>query len=1298
MATLVLQFAGQALGSAVGGPAGALFGRAAGAIAGHFIDQALLGDKPKRASGPRLEDLHVQGSSEGSAIPQVFGRVRTSGQLIWATNYEEVVSTRTEKAGGKGAPNSGKTQVTEYSYFANFAVGLCEGEISRIGRVWADGKEIDISGFTTRVYNGTEDQLPDSLIEAKEGAGGAPAYRGLAYIVFEALPLAQFGNRLPQLSFEVFRALDDVEQRIRSVCVIPGLTEFGYHTEPVTRDAGFGETAPENTNAQAGSTDWSLAMDQLQATCPNLKSVSLVVSWFGDDLRCGQCQVKPGVENREKVTAPISWGVAGLSRGNAHLVSLVDGRPAFGGTPSDASVVAAIQDLKARGLEVTFYPFLNMDLPASNGKQDPYTGAVDQPVYPWRGRITCDPAPGVSGTPDKSAPVLSQIDSFFGSAAVAHYSVSGETVSYSGPVEWTYRRMLLHYAHLCKAAGGVDAFLIGSELRGLTTLRDTADHYPVVDELVALAADVAQVLPAAEVSYAADWSEYFGHHPQDGSGDVFFHLDPLWASADVDFVGIDNYMPMSDWREGDGHADALAGYASIYDQSYLQSNIAGGEGFDWYYASQVDRDQQVRTVITDGAAAKPWVFRHKDLASWWGNQHFDRPAGIETATPSAWVPESKPIRFAEAGCPAVDKGTNQPNVFFDAKSSESVFPYYSTGDRDDLLQRAYVDALTTFWADSGTTANPVSGVYSGPMVNPDAISFWAWDSRPFPAFPYLTGVWSDGANYDRGHWLNGRMGGAPLKALVEGIVSRHGFADADASTLSGLLDGYLIDRPMSARDALEPLSLAYFFDGVETGGRIHFRHREQPVSYVVDTDELAEQQRDSPLYELTRAQETELPAEVSLSYVDNLSDYRRAAVTARRLGGKSARKATAELPAVLAQSAAQERADVWLQDTWAGREKLELRLPPRLIALDVGDVISLEGNQFSITAIQDGAARAVSARRIEPSIFRGGAGPARNGELQRAQVLGPAETYFMDLPLLSGEESDHEGWIAAQSKPWPGSLAVLRVNGASATYARTIEAPATLGETLWDFYTGPTARFDRGNRIQVRMHSGALQSVTDAELLDGSNFAALRNPDGEWEVLQFRDAVLVAPDVYELSVFLRGQGGTELAIRNPVPAGAPFVLLNGAVVPANLSASDVGRDITWRYGPESRDASDPSYAEQVHAFSGAGARPLSPVHVRGVKVSGGIDLTWVRRTRRGGDSWAQVEVPLSEEVESYEVDILDGSSSTLRTLSSFAPAVHYSDAEATADFGSIPSSLTVRVYQLSSVYGRGSYREKTLYV
>jgi hypothetical protein len=148
--------------------------------------------------------------------------------------------------------------------------------------------------------------------------------------------------------------------------------------------------------------------------------------------------------------------------------------------------------------------------------------------------------------------------------------------------------MILHNAHLCAVAGGVDAFLIGTEMRSLTTIRSSA--FPAVTAFKALAADVKTILgTGTKVGCASGWSEYFGHQLGDGSGDVFFHLDPLWSDANIDFICIDNYMPISDWRDGFDHADALQGWPAIHDRGYLQASIAGGEGFDWFYASAADR-------------------------------------------------------------------------------------------------------------------------------------------------------------------------------------------------------------------------------------------------------------------------------------------------------------------------------------------------------------------------------------------------------------------------------------------------------------------------------------------------------------------------------------------------------------------------------------------------------------------------------------------------------------------------------------------------------------------------------------
>jgi hypothetical protein len=458
----------------------------------------------------------------------------------------------------KGGGGGGGTEVTEYFYFASFAVALCEGPITGIGRIWADGKIMSRDGVTLRLHKGGEEQEPDPFIASKMGAANTPAYRGTAYVVFEELPLERFGNRLPQLSFEVFRPLaepDTAEGLVRAVTLIPASGEFAYATHGIRKGAS-GETAAENLNALEHETDLVVALDRLQASAPRVESVSLVVAWFGDDLRAGHCQVRPAVEVAAKATSPRAWVVNGVERGAAHVVSTdVEGRPIYGGTPADFAVVQAIQELKARGFRVTFYPFILMDVPAGNDLPDPHSdhaATLGQPTFPWRGRITCSPAAGYPGSVDKTVSAGSQVAALFGSAQPSDFAVSGESVSWTGPSDdWGLRRMILHYAHLCAAASGVDAFLIGSEMRGLTTIRDGAASYPSVAAFRDLLADVRSILGAVtKLSYAADWSEYFGHHPADGSGDVFFHLDPLWADPDTDFVGIDNYMPLSDWRDG----------------------------------------------------------------------------------------------------------------------------------------------------------------------------------------------------------------------------------------------------------------------------------------------------------------------------------------------------------------------------------------------------------------------------------------------------------------------------------------------------------------------------------------------------------------------------------------------------------------------------------------------------------------------------------------------------------------------------------------------------------------------------
>src|SRR5262249_53377347 len=156
-----------------------------------------------------------------------------------------------------------------------------------------------------------------------------------------------------------------------------------------------------------------------------------------------------------------------------------------------------------RGYKIGLYPFVLMDISAGNALADPYGGA-EQAAYPWRGRITLHPAAGQIGTPDKTSAAASQNASFFGAAAPSDFCVSGGAPSYTGPSEWSYRRLVLHYAKLAALAGGVDAFILGSELRGITTARDSATNFPAVAALQTLAADVRAMLGAdTALTYAA---------------------------------------------------------------------------------------------------------------------------------------------------------------------------------------------------------------------------------------------------------------------------------------------------------------------------------------------------------------------------------------------------------------------------------------------------------------------------------------------------------------------------------------------------------------------------------------------------------------------------------------------------------------------------------------------------------------------------------------------------------------------------------------------------------------------------
>lgn len=1284
MATIVLAAAGAAVGGAVGGTvlgiSAAAIGQAVGAAVGSQLDARIFGQSAGAAPVGKVSQFRLQSAAEGAAVARVFGRMRVPGHLIWSSNFKETLTdTPTQVRGGKGGRRRTVSQQV-YSYSINVAFALGEGEIGKIGRIWADGEEIAPSDMSLAVYRGTQAQMPDPTIAAIEGAADTPAFRGTAYVVIENLELARFGNRIPQFNFEVFRATDtsntvqaepNARDSVRAAALIPGSGEYILAQEGVEYPADFGNAASANEHTHRGGSDFVQGVEDLITDAPNCGSVALVVSWFGDDLRANHCSLRPKVEQNSTDGEPMPWRVDGLSRGDAERVSYQDGKPAFGGTPSDESVIQAIKHLKNKGLKVVFYPFILMDIPDGNSLPDPWTGAVGQPVYPWRGRITSSSAPQRTGSIDKTRAARAEVTEFFGT-----------------PTDWGYRRFILHYANLCKTAGGVDAFCIGSEMRSLTQIRDSRQGFPAVTQLVSLASAVRGILGSrTKIGYAADWSEYFGYHPNDASGDVLFHLDPLWASANIDFVGIDNYMPLSDWRDGAGHADA--GHGSPYSLDYLRGNIEGGEGYDWYYASATDRAAQTRTAITDGAYNQPWIYRYKDIKNWWRNRHYNRINGVRQSRATAWRAQSKPIWFTELGCPAIDKGANQPNVFVDPKSSESFTPYYSNGTQDELIQLRYIKAVDSYWR--ARENNPISTVYNAPMLDTERSHIWCWDARPWPEFPARTDVWSDGANYQRGHWISGRLFHQELGDVVAAICESVGFYDYDVSAIYGVVIGFTIGDLQSARDSLGHLMQAYDFTAVEAGGVLYFQHtREVPIAKI-SADDVALDVEGQGSYMKTKSPVLGLPSRVRLGYYDPDNHYLSAQAEAVDAGaGDALNVSRSELPLALRRATARHLATNWLHKAQAVRDEISFALPLSRLAISAGDVVQFSDTDivesYLITEVEEQGARIIQGARIEPTRALAQADEPQALLIAPADSPSPVSAFILDIPRLNAKDSAYAPYLAASSGHWRGVSVFSSPEADGYQNVAQAESPAVLGRSLADFVRRAPNLW-AGDALRVRVSDNRLQSRSELAVLNGANVFAIKDAAAQdWEIVQYREAELQADGAYILRGFLRGQLGTEWLIPARWAAGADIVFLDSGVVALDISPDSVGLPLNYLVGPSNQDYTHKHYQASEVTARGVGWRPYAPVHLRAVRAASGVTFSWIRRSREGGDGWNGLEIPLGEAREQYIVRVLkDGAEVQQQLVTS--PAWTYSTAQSRAD-GTL-NGFELSVAQVSENYGAG---------
>jgi hypothetical protein len=1209
-------------GAYFGGPLGGLIGRAVGGFAANEVGNLLNDPKVLKGNvGQHLADLAVQGSGYGKMIPVVYGYGRLAGNIIWALPIQQVTTvTQSNSGGGKGTNGKQATTKsdTQYSYFITLAIAICEGEIDEFVNIWADSQLLNQANYSFRYYYGTQTQTPDSLIESYMGVGKTPAYRGMAYIVMENFPIAAYGNRIPNFTFEVKKTVNiatseetPVEELISAMVLIPGAGEFVYDNVVQSKIQGelvggnwaqVGNIKRVNQNNASGKADALVALDQLAKTCPNVRWVSVVVCWFGDSIDAGTCVIKPGVEYQTgAITSPDVWSAGGFTRATARQITLIGGNPQYGGTPSDASLLRYLTELKSRGYKIMFDPLVFMDVANK----------------PWRGRIT-------------------------GSAS----SIANFFTKTNG-----YNAFIIYYANLVK--NYVDAFMIGSEMIGLTSVNNGSNIFPGVSELVSLAATVKSIVGAnVKVTYGADWSEY--HHTSGG----WYNMDPLWASPNIDMVGIDAYFPLTDEQEP----------AAGFTKQQIMDGWTSGEGYDWYYS---DVNRTVKTQLTA-------EFAWKNLAWWWNNTHVN-PNSVATA----WIPASKKIWFTEYGFPSVDGSTNQPNVFYDPRSSESHFPYHSRGRVDFRAQRNALAATESKWAESN-------------MVERKFL--WTWDARPFPFWPDLINVWADGDLWQYGHWVQGKLGVSSLAAIVAELCGRAGLDESqiDASRLTSTVDGYIIKNQVTVRSAIETLTKAYFFDAVESSGQVKYISRNGSAAFAISESALVPVGKDKQTIDIARLQEFELPQNINVVYISQESNYQGAAQGSQRLAVNSNIKQTISLPIVMSEQFAKIVADISLYKAWLERSQYTFTLPFKYAALEPTDIISVTINGYvhnvrvETTKLVAPAVLKITALADDASVYDCYSAPAAISP-QTVAVADPGATilYILDLPAMPADSTSAQGYlryaVCGVEKAWDGAV-IFQSSDAGDNYNQLISVPgaSVIGTATNILGAGVTDIFDYANNLTVNLYgSGTLESLSQLAVLNGANMAKIGD-----EIIQFQTATLVAEGKYSLSGLLRGRLGTEAAIGGHT-SGEPFILIDNNIVKEIGPNSLIGIAKLYKAVSVGENITDSS--AQSFAYKAVALRPFSPVSIAGARDgSGNLTITWIRRTRTNGQWQDNVDVPIGEAFEAYEVDIMNGNS-VVRTISNLtSPTANYSAANQIIDFGSIKSIININVYQLSDIVGRGT--------
>lgn len=553
---------------------------------------------------------------------------------------------------------------------------------------------------------------------------------------------------------------------------------------------------------------------------------------------------------------------------------------------------------------------------------------------------------------------------------------------------------------------------------------------------------------------------------------------------------------------------------------------------------------------------------------------------------------------------------------------------------------------------------------------------------------------------------------ASLGDVVDEIVQACGAPGVVGKAGTPQVRGYMLASESKAWDALKPLLAAYAYDIADHGGQLRLQKRGQGMAGVLEREMLGVQahpRKAGDVVVLERIEDRELPLECTVTFADANRDYQPNAVQSRRQIGSSESKTTADLPLTLTTDEAASIADRILFEQHTTRRTVKFNgsrshawlLPGKAYGVPTPTRDVLPFRILRKTEGNDGVIEFEGA--YEDGEIYTSERPGADSDVPTNTVpeAGPTTLLLIDAPMLAPEDDDTGFyWGATGSEDgWRGGV-IFRSSdgGASFTQMALTGSPAILGEVASALGDGPVDLWDYANTLTVQLVNAddELESVSAAAVLNGANCFWLGGADGQdGEIIQFQTATLTAPGVYELSGLLRGRRGTDHATATHGPNEIFMLIEPDTLERENFGAGDWNKERQYKPVTLLTDIDD--VTGQNFTNTGERKRPFSPVHIHGERDgSNNLALTAVRRTRISAPDLGEGPVPLGEETEAYEVDILDGVD-VVRTISiSGAPAATYTAAEQTADGLTPGDPVSLVWYQLSTVRGRGRGRAATV--